>query len=48
MQAFIGQGLGANKHKLSNAIAGTVQQGYAPVVPVQLSNTLLQKLEQVA
>ncbi len=47
-QDFIGQGLGASKHKLSNAIAGTVQQGYAPVVPVQFSNTLLQKLEQAA
>lgn len=47
-QPFIGQGLGGDQHKLSNAINGTVQQGYAPVLPVQLPDVLLQKLEQAA
>lgn len=48
---FIGQGLGGDKQKLSNAIAGTVQQGYAPALPVCLSADItvkLDKLEQAA
>lgn len=48
---FIGQGLGAEKQTLSNTIAGTVHQGYAPVLPVCLSNAIanqLNELEQAA
>lgn len=33
--AFVGQGLGG-EGRLSRAVAGTVHQGYAPVVPVRL------------
>lgn len=48
---FIGQGLGGDKQKLSNSIAGTVHQGYSPVLPVGLSTKItdaLDKLEQAA
>ncbi|HFE39498.1 MAG TPA: CRISPR-associated protein Csm7 [Gammaproteobacteria bacterium] len=45
---FIGQGIGGHQHKLSNTIDTTVQQGYAPVLPVPFPEDLIQKLEQAA
>lgn len=42
---FIGQGLGAEKQKLSSVIPETVQQGYCPVVPVSVSRDIVNKLE---
>lgn len=44
---FIGQGLGGDRQKLSNAIEATVHQGYAPVLPVCLSATITEKLDKL-
>jgi CRISPR-associated protein Csm4 len=41
---FIGQGLGADKQKLSLTIPETVQQGYSPVISIKVSDDILTKL----
>lgn len=39
-QAFIGQGLGGTAAPISLAMPETVQQGYAPVVPIHIPETI--------